>query len=285
MNEVSNTFLIVADMGMGLIEPFQEKFPKRFINIGIAEQNLVGICSGLCNSGFRPFCYTISNFLVQRSFEQLRNDICLHDYPVTLVGTSTGYDNGKLGPTHHIIDDIGVVKALPKINIYSPSSIKAVELSMLDNMSMKSPSYIRLGKSGFDINPLSNGINHYVKKGKDKSKIIILHGSILENVMEAVYDDDSISVFCINKIKPLVNDDLKDILSIYENIIVVEDHNKETGLYNSLCQIKNELNIKSSNLISIAPPLVYQDFVGDKPFYDKLYGLDSVSIKSFLDSI
>jgi hypothetical protein len=66
---------------------------------------------------------------------------------------------------------------------------------------------------------------------------------------------------------------------------VIEDHSKETGLYNSLCQIKNDLNIKSSNLFSIAPPLVYQDFVGDKAFYDKVYGLDSASIKSFLDSI
>ncbi len=107
-------FLVTADMGLGLVEPFQQEFPDRFINVGIAEQNMAGVCAGLCNIGFRPLCYTISNFLVERCFEQLRNDVCLHDYPVTFIGTSTGFDNGNLGPTHHVVDDIGCVKGAAK---------------------------------------------------------------------------------------------------------------------------------------------------------------------------
>ena len=128
MQVVKKLFLLVADMGLGLVEPFQKEFPERYINVGIAEQNLIGISAGLCNMGFRPVCYTISNFLVQRSYEQIRNDICLHNYPVILVGTSTGFDNGKLGPTHQVIDDIGCMKALPGMNIYSPGSISSVRL-------------------------------------------------------------------------------------------------------------------------------------------------------------
>ena len=115
MHEDTSLFLIVADMGLGLVEKIQNKFPDRFLNVGISEQNMIGIASGLCNVGFRPFCYTISNFLIQRCFEQIRNDICLHNYPVTLVGTSTGFDNGLLGPTHQVIDDIGCIKILPNI--------------------------------------------------------------------------------------------------------------------------------------------------------------------------
>tara|TARA_B100000579_G_C22777404_1_gene827372 strand:- start:580 stop:1476 length:897 start_codon:yes stop_codon:yes gene_type:complete len=286
MKEVENTFLVVADMGMGLIEPFQESFPKRFINIGIAEQNLVGICAGLCNAGFKPFCYTISNFLVQRSLEQIRNDICLHNYPVTLVGTSTGYDNGKLGPTHHVIDDYGVVKTLPNISIYSPTSIKAVELSMIENIRAGSPSYIRLGKSDYDIAPISDGVNYFVKKEEDKSKLIIVHGTVLENVMEAVKEDYEISVFCMNKIKPMNEQTVNYLFSNFQKIIVIEDHSLETGLYNTLCQEKNKIKSKKNHIFTkIAPPSIYQEIVGDKSFYDKLYGLDPKSIKAFIKTI
>lgn len=123
MRRDESLFFIAADMGLGLVEPIQREFPDRFLNIGISEQNMIGIAAGLCNTGFRPFCYTISNFITERCFEQIRNDVCLHKYPVTIVGTSTGFDNGLLGPTHQILDDIGCMKILPEMNIYSPGSV------------------------------------------------------------------------------------------------------------------------------------------------------------------
>ena len=113
-----DVFFLTADMGINLVEKFEEKYPARFLNVGIAEQNLVGVSAGLVNLGYRPFAYTISNFVIHRCFEQIRNEIGIHDYPVTLLGTSTGYDNAPLGPTHHIIDEWGVLKSIPEIDIY-----------------------------------------------------------------------------------------------------------------------------------------------------------------------
>ncbi len=162
MEKDESLFLVVADMGLGLVELVQKTFPDRFINVGIAEQNMIGVAAGLSNVGFRPFCYTISNFLVQRCFEQIRNDVCLHQYPITLVGNSTGFDNGLLGPTHQSIDDIGCIKDLPNLNIYSPSSIRSISLVFEDVIENKQPAYVRIGKSSYDIEGFENKVNQTV---------------------------------------------------------------------------------------------------------------------------
>ena len=110
MHKNKRIFFLTGDMGINLVEKFEEKFPERFLNVGIAEQNLIGVSAGLYNAGYLPFAYAISNFITQRCLEQIRNDIILHNYPITLIGTSTGFDNATLGPTHHVVDDWGVLK-------------------------------------------------------------------------------------------------------------------------------------------------------------------------------
>ena len=162
MREDDNLFLLIADVGLGLVDPIQNEFPDRFLNVGIAEQNMIGIASGLCNTGFKPFCYSLSNFIIQRCFEQIRNDICLHQYPITLVGTSTGYDNGILGPTHQVIDDIGCVKALPYIRIYSPGSVQGIHHVFEEICRINAPAYVRIGKGNFSESKNVDGLNHMV---------------------------------------------------------------------------------------------------------------------------
>src|SRR4051812_3739994 len=93
MAQDEEIYFLTADMGINLVEKFGDKYPNRYANVGIAEQNLVGVSAGLCNLGYRPFGYTISNFAVHRCFEQIRNEIGIHHLPITLLGTSTGYDN------------------------------------------------------------------------------------------------------------------------------------------------------------------------------------------------
>ena len=173
-------FVVAADMGLGLVEPFQKDFPQRYINVGIAEQNMAGVAAGLCNAGFRPVCYTISNFLVERCFEQLRNDICYHNYPVTLVGTSTDSDNGSLGPTHQVIDDIGCVKVLPNIRIYSPGTVTAMRAAFRDIMKEETPAYLRVGKGSYDLPAVGSGVNQMIRVNEESDVLIITHGTIIQ---------------------------------------------------------------------------------------------------------
>jgi len=285
MHKDESLFLIVADMGLGLIEPFQKEFPNRFINVGISEQNMIGVAAGLCNVGFRPFCYTISNFLVQRCFEQIRNDICLHKYPITLVGTSTGFDNGMLGPTHQVIDDIGCIKVLPNINIYSPSSYNSIRLVFEDIMKKKEPSYVRIGKGSCDIKIQSNDINHMVKMNNKSEILIITYGTMLENCLKAAEINNNFSIYCMNKIKPLNKEELINIFKNYLKIIVVEDHFVSSGLYNSLCQFLIEMQYKEIDLYSIGTPEIYEDRVGDNNYFADKYGYSPEKIAQFVSKL
>lgn len=282
MRTDENLFIVVADMGLGLIEPFEKEFPDRIINVGIAEQNMAGICAGLVNVGFRPICYTISNFLVERCFEQLRNDVCLHDYPVTFVGTSTGFDNGGLGPTHHIVDDIGCVKALPGLRIYSPSTLTGMQMAYDDIMSEEKPAYLRIGKGAYEQKITGTTLNHFVTDHPGSDVLVITHGNILENIVKGLEGVERASIFCMTRLKPLATAQVTQLFHRFRTIVVVEDHFAGSGLYNSLCQFAIENGLVQSRLLSLAPPDVYSDRAGDKSYFAEKYGLSPAQIKKYI---
>jgi transketolase len=285
MAKDDSIFLLIADMGLGLVEPIQNDFPERFLNTGISEQNMIGIAAGLCNTGFRPFCYTISNFLIERCFEQIRNDICLHKYPVTLVGTSTGFDNGLLGPTHQVIDDIGCLKVLPEMSIYSPGSITSTRRIFEEIMESKGPAYIRIGKGSYDVKGLPEGVNHMVVENKSSDVLAITHGSLLENCVKAADLSKRLSVFCMNRIKPLDGKTLKELFERYSRIVIVEDHFVTSGLYNSICQYLVGTHPVKTNLYSIATPEIYEDVVGSKDYFADKYGYSPQKIAEFVAAL
>lgn len=274
-----DVFFLTADMGIGLVEKFQEAFPDRYANVGIAEQNLIGVSAGLVNLGFRPFAYTISNFAIHRCFEQIRNEISLHNYPITLLGTSTGYDNAPLGPTHHIIDDWGALKAIPNIDIYCPSSTpyaaKVVE-SILDG---DRPAYVRIPK-GSPAVPDSD--EHLVLlDGEAREVLLVSYGTPAQNCVDAQKLDPRLGVLVINRLRPIDEAALARALGGYKEIVVVEDHFPESGLYGTLCEF-NARHPLSGRIRSLAPR-GYTLEVGTSPayFYRK-YGMDAAGIRKFI---
>jgi transketolase len=285
MYDDQSIFFLVADMGLGIVEEFQKEFPDRYLNVGICEQNLIGIASGLCNMGFRPVCYTISNFLIQRAYEQIRNDICIHKYPVVLVGASTGFDNGLLGPTHQVIDDIGCLKFLPNMDIYSPSTKKTMALSFTEIFKGNKPAYIRIGKGSYDSENTIDNINYMVNFNNDSGVLIITHGTMLEQCMRALQIKNDFSIWVVNKIKPIDVNLIRNLLKKYQEIIVVEDQLRAAGLYNILCQSCCELGIVNTRLHYIGPGEVYEDVVGDKDYYAGQYGYSPEKLSDFVQAI
>jgi transketolase len=282
MRQDETIFLVTADMGLGLLDSFQKEFPERFLNVGIAEQNMVGICAGLCNLGFKPFCYTISNFLIQRCYEQIRNDACMHKYPISFVGTSTGFDNGLLGATHQVLDDIGCLKVLPNISIYSPSTNNVIKPIITEIVSGKGPAYLRIGKSGVGLLTNDNSINFFAAEKPVADTLLVTHGTTLKNCMDAAENMDNTDVYCMNKIKPL-DDGLLGVLGRkYKNIIVVEDHFGSSGLYNSICQKLFENRFQDKNIYSLSPPDNYEEVVGNSDYFADKFGYSSEKIKEFI---
>jgi len=244
--EVDETiFFLTADMGINLVEKFEVKYPDRFLNVGIAEQNLIGVAAGLAESGMRPYVYTISNFLVHRCLEQIRNDIVIHNLPVVLIGTSTGYDNGPLGPTHHMLEDWGIISSLPGIRIYAPYNKKSAESILEKTYGSAGPIYVRIAK-GEGI-PNANG----QISSNTNTKLVVTYGSgakegikfaTANNLNFLVIDELGVGSFKI----------LDESCSTYSEIIVVEDHFSNTGMYSYLTQWSNARNL-AIQVKSISP--------------------------------
>ncbi len=236
MEEDNSIFFLTADMGINLVEKFENKYPSRFLNVGIAEQNLIGVAAGLAESGMRPFVYTISNFLVHRCLEQIRNDIVLHGLPVVLVGTSTGYDNGPLGPTHHMIEDWGTISNLPKIKIFSPYNKNSAERIFNEVYSILSPTYVRIPKGvGLEDKLIDDCTNGSVSA-------VITYGSASQVGMEYAKEHNS-DLVILEELGLGSFKTLDKTCDKYQKITVVEDHFSTTGMYSYLTQWVNSRNL------------------------------------------
>ncbi len=271
MRRDKRLFFLAADQGFGLIEPLFAEFPDRTLNVGIAEQNMIGISAGLCNAGFRPLCYAISNFLVHRCMEQVRNDVCIHDYPVILLGTSTGFDHGTLWATHHVVDDIGCMKPLPNLQIYSPSSIESMAVIFDEVMASAHPTYIRLSKASFSGGKAVSSANRFVVENPKAEILLVSHGKMVANAFEAAKISGKCSLYAVDKIKP-VDSGLAKVIAGYDRIVVIED-NFSSGLYNSIAQFVADHEIQNKKLRFIGPKEEFDPRIGDQKCLEERYGL------------
>lgn len=140
--------LVVGDLGYSVVEPFADRFPERFINAGVAEQNMTGLAAGMASEGYHVFTYSIANFPTFRCAEQIRNDVDYHRLPVTVVAVGGGLAYGALGYSHHAVQDYALMRSLPHMLIAAPGDPMEVRACMRYLVAHPQPSYLRLGKAG-----------------------------------------------------------------------------------------------------------------------------------------
>lgn len=140
--------LVVGDLGYSVVEPFADEFPDRFINAGVAEQNMTGLAAGMASEGFHVFTYSIANFPTFRCAEQIRNDVDYHHLPVTVVAVGGGLAYGPLGYSHHAVQDYALMRTMPNMLIAAPGDPMEVRACMRYLVQHPGPSYLRLGKAG-----------------------------------------------------------------------------------------------------------------------------------------
>ncbi len=139
---------LTADLGFKLFDDFARRFPGRFLNVGVAEATMASVASGLALEGKKPFIYSIVPFATLRCYEQIRVDICYHEADVTVVGVGGGYSYGLNGPTHHAIEDIAVMRALPKMTVICPGDPLETAAAVHALARHRGPAYLRLGRAG-----------------------------------------------------------------------------------------------------------------------------------------
>lgn len=234
-------FIVVADISpAGSMAPFRADFPNQFINVGVAEQGMIGICAGLAMRGCTAFAYTIATFSLYRPFEQIRDDLCYQNLPVTVVGIGSGLVYSTLGGTHHTQEDIAVMGAIPNMSIIAPCDPLETEAATWACAQHKQgPIYLRLGKAGEPdltskaLSPFEFGKIRYLKEGK--RMCVISYGSIMKMAYEVAARIESaranpVAIACAHTLKPLDREGIAEILRAFETVVVIEEHSQRGAL-------------------------------------------------------
>lgn len=241
-------FLIVGDLGFSVVEEFANLFPDRFLNAGIAEQNMIGVAAGLAKEGFNVYVYSIGNFPTLRCMEQIRYDVAYHNLNVKVVSVGAGYAYGSLGASHHATEELGMMRTIPNMVVCSPGDpIEAKAITTI-SANYDGPMYLRLGKAGEavvhtkEIDRLNIGDILPIRNSYTSKKVILVSGSILDYAIKFVESNNiAVDVFSVPFVKPLNRSQIICIAEQYSNIYILEEHQKSCGVGSAIIEVLNDL--------------------------------------------
>lgn len=246
-----NVFALISDNGAIVYDKYRKYLSNQYFNLGISEQNMLGIAAGMANCGKIPFAYTIGAFLAYRALEFIRNDICLQNMNVKIVGTGAGMVYSALGPTHHSTEDLGCIRSLPNLTILSPASPIEVKKATKAAYEYDGPVYLRLGTNREQeiyeedyLFEIGRGVT--VREGKDIS--LIGTGSIVKDILDIadMLKEEGIDAKVINMhtIKPIDKTIILREIQKTGKLITIEDHNMIGGLGSAVAEIVSEAGQK-----------------------------------------
>lgn len=267
-------FLVVGDLGFSVVAPFAEEFPARFLNAGVAEQNMTGVAAGLASEGYHVFTYSIANFPTLRCLEQIRNDICYHKLPVTVVAVGAGMAYGNLGYSHHAVQDIGILRTLPEMTLLSPADPGETRECVQWLAEHPGPSYLRLGKAGEPELHAVRGLDRgplLIREGMSRTALVA-SGSVLKVALEAheqlKAQGETVPVYSLPWLKP-VSPAFFASLTGFPRIIAIEEHVAEGGL----AAVLRESLSPRTEVCSLCVPEPLAQQVGSQPHLRGLAGL------------
>ena len=227
---------LTADLGYKIFDDFSVRFPGRFMNVGVAEANMIGVAAGLALSGLRPFVYSIAPFATLRCLEQIRNDVCYNNVPVTIVGAGGGYSYGPNGPTHHAVEDIAVMRSLPNMTVVCPADPVEAELAVHAIADLELPTYLRLGRAGDPVvhrQAPRFRIGEAITMQNGSQCTLISTGGMLPTALEAaalLAGEVSCRVVNMHTVKPLDSAALRACCSETSMLFTLEEHSRIGGL-------------------------------------------------------
>lgn len=241
-----DVYIVVADISpAGSMAKFSSEYPERFINVGVAEQTMIGIAAGLALKGCQPFAYTIATFSLYRPFEMIRDDLCYQNLPVTVVGMGAGVIYSTLGGTHHTQEDIAIASALPNMQVLAPCDpLECIEATRWCARQKNGPVYLRIGKAGEPVltaqaEPWQFGKLRYLRRGSDVC--ILTYGVITAMAVEIAdklaAQGRSVSLVSAHTLKPLDRDGITAALQQHRHVVVIEEHAPQGGLAPQVKQI------------------------------------------------
>lgn len=231
-----DVMLLTADLGYSVLERFADTLPDQYLNVGVCEQAMAGIAAGLALTGRRVVLYSIANFPTLRCLEQLRNDVCYHNLPVTVIAVGGGLAYGAQGYTHHGVEDLGIMAMLPNIAVACPADPHEAMALLPQLLERRRPAYLRLGRAGEPVlhapdTPVTLGQAIWLRSGTDVA--LLATGPILHRALQAAERLEargiSAGVASFPSIRPLDTQVIAQAGASYRAVLTVEEHSVEGG--------------------------------------------------------
>ncbi len=275
--------LVVGDLGFGSIEEFADQYPDRFLNVGVAEQNMMGVATGLSMTGSTVFVYSIGNFPTLRCLEQVRNDICYHQANVKIVSVGGGFTYGPLGASHHATEDLAIVRALPGIAVAAPGDAFESEAITREAGALNGPVYLRLERDGTPVHDrvpsLPPGSSVRVVEGDDVA--ILVTGGLLPHAVEAasLLAEGGVNARVVSMpwIAPLDHDTVVASGVGTRLVVTMEEHSAIGGLGGAVAEVLAGETV-TAPLLRLGLPSRFSCIVGDQEFLRRAHGLDPSSV-------
>ena len=285
--------LITGDLGFGVLDKFSNRFPRQFINAGVAEQNMTGLATGMALEGRIVFTYSIANFPTLRCLEQIRNDACYHGANVKVVAIGGGFSYGSLGISHHATEDLAILRSLPDITVVSPCGLWETMQATEAIARYPGTCYLRIDKSAGNDAPLNEneqfqiGKARMLREGDDCA--IIVTGGILGEVWKAVEHLEAkginARIISMHTIKPIDTHIILEACQETSAIITVEEHTIIGGLGSAVAETLMDSGNYPKAFLRIGLEAGFSSIVGSQQYLRKRYGLDAQAIGSRIQSL
>lgn len=235
--------LLTGDLGFTVLEPFAENFPDRFINAGVAEQNMVGVATGLAEAGYTPFVYSIATFASMRAYEFIRNGPVLHQLPVRIVGVGGGLDYGHNGMTHFALEDIAIMRVQPALTVVAPADPEQARTATTILQDLPGPVYLRLGKGSTPVPGLDGrfelGRAELLGHGEDVALVALgpMAGPAIEAAELLGRRGIRATVAVVSSVNPSPLEDLAELLGSVPLALAAEAHYENGGVGSLVAEI------------------------------------------------
>jgi transketolase len=280
-------FLMIGDLGFGVVNEFVKRFPAQFINAGVAEQNMTGMAAGMARSGDIVFTYSIANFPILRCLEQVRNDVCYHRANVKMVSVGGGLCYGALGASHHATEDLAIMRALPNLLVVAPADPVEVRLAMPLIVAHPGPVYLRLGRAGEPVvhqTPPSGfalGKGLVVRRGDDLT--LISTGGMLKTTLGAAEllaaNGIRAGVISMHTVAPIDAELIRQHARTTGRIVTVEEHSVVGGLGGAVAEALLDECCHPVRFLRIGLPHAFLPEVGSQEYLLGCHGLTSEGIR------
>ena len=272
--------LIVGDLGFGVVETFAKRFPDRFLNAGVAEQNMTGIAAGMALTGKIVFTYSIANFPILRCLEQVRNDVCYHNANVKVVSVGGGLAYGALGASHHATEDLAIMRALPNMTVVAPGDPAEAEAATRAVASIAGPCYLRLGRAGeppVHREPIRFALGKAISLREGRDLTLISTGGLLQTIVKVAdllaTADIHARVLSMHTVQPLDMDAVKQAAMDTRAIFTVEEHSITGGLGGAVAEILAESDLPAVTFKRFALPAAFSRVFGSQEHIRSAHGL------------